>query len=106
MDPLRSSPVAVKRQKGQTVVEYILLLSVIAGIVLAFYKSKLFQKYFGNTGIVGQTIKKRSEFAYRHGYMGTEDTHPKDSRDGASHPTFADPSGGSRFFGPKERYPK
>lgn len=106
MDPFRDSPVAVKQQKGQTLVEYMLLLSVVAMIVLTFYKSKLFQKYFGNRGLIGQTIKTRSEFAYRHGYMGTEDTFPKGSRDGANHPTYADPAGGSRFFGPKEKYPK
>lgn len=96
----------MKQQKGQTLVEYMLLLSVVAVIVLTFYKSKLFQKYFGNRGLIGQTIKTRSEFAYRHGYMGTEDTFAKGSRDGASHPTYADPAGGSRFFGPKEKYPK
>lgn len=96
----------VKREKGQTMVEYILLLSVVAGIILAFYRSQLFQKYFGNQGFIGQTIKARSEFAYRHGYMGSEDPHPKGSRDGASHPTYADPTGqGSRFFGPKDPYP-
>jgi hypothetical protein len=106
MDSFRDSPVAVKQQKGQTLVEYMLLLSVVAMIVLTFYKSKLFQKYFGNRGLIGQTIKTRSEFAYRHGFMGTEDTFPKGSRDGANHPTYADPQGGSRFFGPKEKYPK
>lgn len=105
MDPLRDSPVAMKQQKGQTLVEYILLLSVVAMILLTFYKSKLFQKYFGNTGLIGQTIKTRSEFAYRHAYMGTTDTHPKNSRDGATHPTYDDPDSGSRFFGPKEKYP-
>lgn len=96
----------MKQQKGQTLVEYMLLLSVVAMIVLTFYKSKLFQRYFGNQGLIGKTIKSRSEFAYRHAYMGAEDTFPKGSRDGASHPTYADPAGGSRFFGPKERYPK
>lgn len=106
MDPIRSDSVAVKRQRGQTVVEYILLLSVVTGIVLAFYKSKLFKKYFGNAGYIGQTIKKRSEFAYRHAYMDVEDPQAKNSRDGSTHPTYADPNGGSRFFGPQEPYPK
>lgn len=94
-----------RRQKGQTMVEYMLLLSVVAGILLAFYKSNLFKRYFGRDGSVGQTIKARTEFAYRHGYMGSEDTFPKGSRDGASHPTYADPNGGSRFFGPRDKYP-
>lgn len=96
----------MKQQKGQTLVEYILLLSVVAMIVLTFYKSKLFQKYFGNRGMIGQTIKTRTEFAYRHAYMGTEDPHPKNSREGATHPTYDDPAEGSRFFGPVEPYPK
>ena len=107
MDPLRDGPVAVKRrQKGQTMVEYMLLLSVVAGILLAFYKSNLFRKYFGREGSAGQTIKSRTEFAYRHGYMGSVDTFPKGGRDGSTHPTYADPSGGSRFFGPKTKYPQ
>jgi hypothetical protein len=95
----------MKQQKGQTLVEYMLLLSVVAMIVLTFYRSKLFQKYFGNRGLIGQTIKTKSEFAYRHGYMGTVDSFPKGSREGSAHPTYADPNGGSRFFGPKDPYP-
>lgn len=104
MDPIRDRSVAVRQQRGQTLVEYILLLSVVAGILLTFYKSRLFQRYFGDRGLIGQTIKSRSEFAYRHGYMGVEDTHPKGSRDGASHPTYTD-GNESRFFGPQDRYP-
>lgn len=96
----------MKQQKGQTLVEYILLLSVVTAILLTFYKSRLFQRYFGNAGLIGQTIKTRSEFAYRHAYMGTTDTHPKNSRDGATHPTYDDPDSGSRFFGPREKYPQ
>ncbi|MFL5783810.1 MAG: hypothetical protein ACJ76H_04310 [Bacteriovoracaceae bacterium] len=106
MGPLRDNTVAMKQQKGQTLVEYILLLSVVVGIVLTFYRSKLFQKYFGNKGMIGQTIKTRTEFAYRHGYMGTNDPQPKGSREGSTHPTYADPTGGSRFFGPKDKYPQ
>ncbi len=105
MDSIRSVPVALKQQKGQTMVEYMLLLAVVVSIMLTFYKSKLFQKYFGNKGSIGQTIKKRSEFSYRHGFMGVEDPQPKDSREGRTHPTYVDPAGGSRFFGPKTKYP-
>ena len=86
-------------------VEYMLLLAVVVSIMLTFYKSKIFQKYFGNKGTIGQTIKKRSEFAYRHGFMGVEDPQGKNSREGSSHPTYVDPVQGSRFFGPLTKYP-
>jgi len=98
-------------QRGQTVVEYILLFSVAISLVLTFYKSAAFKRLFGEQGMLGNQIKTQNEFAYRHGFTvsgpGRERVPdiPRDNREGATHPSYADSiNGGTRFFGPKSAY--
>jgi len=98
----------LKSEKGQTVVEYILLLTVAVSLVLTFYRSATFKRLFGEQGMLGQQVKSQTEFAYRHAYsMNRPATDvSRDNKDGASHPSYADENaGGTRFFGPKRAYP-
>ncbi|NDH07586.1 hypothetical protein EBX93_17005 [bacterium] len=46
----------VKSQKGQTLVEYILLLVVAASLMMTFYRSKAFRRLFGEKGEIGITL--------------------------------------------------
>lgn len=101
----------VTNQRGQTVVEYILLLVVAISLVLTFYNSEAFRRLFGDQGTVGMRIKRESEFSYRHAYGVDYSTQaiPNDvnvgSRDITQHPSYWDPkNGGTRFFGPKDPY--
>lgn len=101
----------LKSQKGQTVVEYILLLVVAVSLVLTFYNSETFKRLFGEQGRIGQQIKSQNEFAYRHAFSssGEQRIRPADvspdNKDGSQHPSYADvTNGGTRFFGPKESY--
>lgn len=98
-------------QRGQTVVEYILLFSVAISLVLTFYKSAAFKRLFGEQGMLGNQIKTQNEFAYRHAFSasGPGRTRPTDvprnNLDGGIHPSYADSeNGGTRFFGPKSAY--
>jgi Flp pilus assembly pilin Flp len=95
-------------EKGQTVVEYILLLSVAVSLVLTFYRSAAFKRLFGENGKVGGQIKSQNEFSYRHAYSRNRPTADIDrnNKDIGQHPSYADLNeGGSRFFGPKGAYP-
>lgn len=102
---------SLKSQKGQTLVEYILLLVVAISLVLTFYRSEAFRRLFGEQGRIGQNIKSQNEFAYRHAFSssGVARTRPpdvsRDNKDGGTHPSYYDDvNGGSRFFGPKDPY--
>lgn len=98
-------------QRGQTVVEYILLFSVAISLVLTFYKSAAFRRIFGEQGKLGTEIKTQNEFAYRHAFSVSGASRekipdvPRDNREGGTHPSYADSiNGGTRFFGPKSAY--
>lgn len=101
----------LRNQRGQTVVEYILLFSVAISLVLTFYKSAAFKRLFGEQGLLGNQIKTQNEFAYRHAFSSSGPGRirpadvPRTNRDGATHPSYYDDqNSGTRFFGPKSAY--
>lgn len=97
----------LKSERGQTMVEYILLLVVAVSLVLTFYNSKAFQRLFGERGEVAQNIKSESEFSYRHAFVrGKPDVDVPLQRDITEHPSYTNlNTGETRFFGPKQPYP-
>lgn len=101
---------SLKSERGQTLVEYILLLVVAVSLMLTFYRSEAFRRLFGERGEIGSKIKTQNEFAYRHAFYssgpGREkvDDIPLDNKDISVHPSYAEPGVGTRFFGPKESY--
>jgi Flp pilus assembly pilin Flp len=97
----------MRDQRGQTLVEYILLLTVAISLVLTFFNSQLFKKYFGTGGEIGQMVKEENEFGYRHGYLkGRPPGGEPLSYNGFDHPSYYNSQAGeTRFFGPKENYP-
>jgi hypothetical protein len=98
--------VALNNQRGQTVVEYILLLTVGISLVYTFYRSQAYQRLFGENGSIGQAIKTESEFNYRHAYPRKATDINQVDYSGTSHPSYYDSTrGATRFFGPKEPYP-
>ena len=96
----------IKKESGQTMVEYILLLAVVVSLVMTFLRSEMFNRYFGEQGNFGVAIKRNNEFTYRHAYGGGVDV-PRDTRDGSIHPSYydAEAGGGTRFFGGRQPYP-
>ncbi len=94
----------MKNQKGQTLVEYILLLAVAASLAMTFYRSKVFRRLFGENGEIGKKVKMRNEFAYRHAFQvskgGTVSDIPRENKNINEHPSY----GPGRFFGPKDPY--
>lgn len=91
-------------QTGQTVVEYILLLSVAMSLVVTFYKSDTFQKLFGQQGSVGKLYKLEGEWGYRHAFLKgrkPETNVPYTSAE--DHPSYYSGSD-THFFGPSDPY--
>ena len=94
-------------EKGQTVVEYILLLAVSASLVVTFYHSSVYKRLFGSQGSFGKLYKQESEFGYRHAFLKghqPETNRPKTSA--RDHASYFDPiKSETRFFGPNDPYP-
>lgn len=97
----------VKNERGQTMVEYMLLLAVAVSLFVTFYHSQTFRRLFGSTGAIGKKIKNENEFAYRHAFTKNRPPNPYPvTRDGSKHPSyFNGETGQTRFFGPKDPYP-
>ena len=98
----------LKNEKGQTVVEYILLLAVSASLIMTFYRSSTFKKLFGEQGVVGQVYKRESEWGYRHAYLSgsKEGANSLPYTSAREHPSYYNSSEGrTRFFGPSDPYP-
>ena len=96
----------LKSARGQTAVEYILLLAVAVSLALTFYRSATYQKIFGPNGELGNQLKVENEFGYRPAYLRNRppnDTE-KPTSDASDHPSYGE-NGRTRFFGPRNIYP-
>ncbi len=99
----------VKNQQGQTVVEYILLLAVSMSLVVTFYRSETFQRFFGTQGELGRIYKQDGEWGYRHASMTgkllapDEPNEPKTSAE--DHASYYNKSKSvTHFFGANDPY--
>lgn len=97
----------LRSEKGQTLVEYVLLLAVAVSIVVTFYNSDFFQNLFGQGGSVAKSVKSANEWGYRQGfYTPRSDDATVIHSSVESHPSYYNQSKNkSRFFGPAEPYP-
>lgn len=84
-------------RKGQSAVEYILLLAVVVALTMGVFKSKAFQDFFGDDSAFFAELARGIESNYRYG-LTLDDTSDN------PHPGFY-VSGGSRFFSGRNAYP-
>lgn len=95
----------LKNERGQTTVEYILLLAVVMIAVTTVFKSDLFKKIFGENGKFSTTFRAEMEFSYRHGIRGRE-LYRKPNYKSPQHKSYIWRGTKTRFFGAKDVYPK
>jgi len=89
-------------QKGQTTIEYVMLMAVVLVLVTTVLKSRAFQDYLGAEGEFFKAYKRIIEFSYRYGTEGNVDPHPDFT---GEHPSYFG-DGNTRFFGPLGEYPE
>ena len=103
------TPVLLKNKKGQSVVEYILLLAVISSIGYSFYNNRAFKEFIrGDIGLFAN-LRKRMEYSYRCGReVGPDVDHAEAmgfQYQSNKHDTyFNKKTGTSRFFSGLEPY--
>lgn len=89
-------------QRGQTMIEYVLLLSVVVSLAFAFMNSDTYKKYVGKDSLLMQKLVRQMSYSYRHGRQGEVDL----SNYSTDHETYFNrDEGRSRFFTPIEKYP-
>lgn len=93
----------LNKDGGQSTVEYILLLAVIATLVTTLVKSEKFQEVFGEDSLLIDNYKSQLEYSYRHGLSGREHFSEPNYSSG-KHDTFTS-GNSSRFFSSKDAYP-
>ena len=91
----------LKSKNGQSIVEYILLMSVLMSILAAVFNSRYFKDFLGDDSAFFEALRKRYEYTYRHGRFGNEDQTPDPSGvRGQPHESY-----NGRFFTPLSPYP-
>ena len=96
----------LNNQKGQSAVEYILLLAVIVIFVVGVIRSPPFQSMFGPRSALFTQYKRYLEFSYRHTHLDMEQDPLSDYEDySGDHRSFVhNNNGDTRFFLVSEEY--
>ena len=101
----------LRNSKGQSVVEYILLLAVISSLTFALYNSRNFKEFIkGDVGFF-DAIRKRMEYSYRYGRELDADVDYDQAMSfdygSNKHDTYYNAKeNSSRFFAGQDVYPK
>lgn len=101
----RSRNIFTINQRGQSAIEYILLIAVISSLIGFVFKSQEFQRVFGEDGEFAKNFRSEIEFSYRHALQGRQLWTQPNYND--THLSYQNPSCGnrSRFFGAADPYP-
>ena len=96
---------ALLNNKGQSTIEYVLLLVVFVSLATTVFKSQAFQDLFGENSTFFATVKNRVQFTYRHGIEGEKEDDNFDYGDAKSHFSyFNEEDNKTRFFLPLGAY--
>ena len=87
--------------RGQSTVEYVLLMGVIFTFIVTVMNTQGYQNMFGQNSVIFRQLKNQVEFGYRHAFFA-EGNQPVNYA--STHPSFVNQTE-SRFFSPAEEYP-
>ena len=99
----------LKNEKGQSIVEYILLLAVLSSIGYSFYNNAAFKEFIKGEAGLFKHIRQGMEYSYRYGREFKQSTdYDKamnfDYRTNQHDTYFNEEENRSRFFGGTEPY--
>lgn len=94
-------------QKGQSVVEYVMLLAVVVFLASLVLKSPIVKGYLGANGKAINFFKDYMEKGYAYGFPYSPNYNYEHDESTGLNPNYYNQSKGeSRFFVPQESYPK
>lgn len=101
----------LRNNRGQSIVEYILLLAVISSLGYAFYNNKRFKDFVAGKDGLFAYMRKGMSYSYRYGVEYTKDIDYDEKAQFEyqtnKHDTYYNPQKNiSRFFSGTEAYPK
>lgn len=89
----------IKDDRGQSTVEYILVIAVVLSLTILVFRSNQFRDFLGENGRMTDIVTRQLEYSYRHGRPGdTRFTQPNYSSE--THETYF-----GRFFIGLDAYP-
>jgi hypothetical protein len=97
----------LKNKKGQSMLEYILLMAVMTTIGMTLFKSKVFTDFMGPNSVFFDELRSRYAFTYRYGSppTGNEDPTEGNSYSNKHEAYFNGSTNETRFFTPVDTYP-
>ncbi|MBI2521629.1 MAG: DUF4244 domain-containing protein [Bdellovibrio sp.] len=93
------------KESGQSTVEYILMLAVVASLAATILNSEMFKKLLGKDSVLFKKFARTLEYTYRHGVYGTIDPTQRTPPFGNAHDSYYK-DGKSRFFMSRDKYPE
>lgn len=96
--------VRILGSRGQSTVEYILLLAVVISLIYTVINLRMFKELLGDGGKFAVTMKNEMEWNYRFASQGRE-PFTTISYPGAAHPAYFNTAKGmTHFIGPRDPY--
>jgi hypothetical protein len=97
----------LKNEKGQSMLEYVLLLAVVATIGMTLFKSKVFTNFMGPNSVFFETLRNNYEYTYRYGSprTGLEDPTEGNAYSSRHESYYNGALSETRFFTPVDTYP-
>lgn len=99
----------VKSQKGQTVVEYLLLIAVMVFITMMIMTSPVFKSWMGKDSVLFTELRRQMVYAYCNPMPAKSDSQESCEHDYGtileSYKAEPGDAGGTRFFIPADEYP-
>jgi hypothetical protein len=89
-------------QKGQSIVEYVLLLAVVGTLLTSFMNSDLIKDLLGPNSGFFASMKNYLETTYQYGHYTVDKNHDYDL--GGTHDMYSVNPSESHFFAPTEAY--
>lgn len=90
--------------RGQSTIEYLLLLIVVATFAATVFNSAAFRNIFGKDSSFFAIMQNKIQFTYRHGLEGEKEDSFNYGDGSAHHSYYSQEEGKSRFFLPLEGY--
>ena len=87
-------------RRGQSLVEYIMLIAVLSVLTFSILNSAVFKEFFGEESSFFEETRKYLQFTYQHGRPKVGGKINEANYAGARHATYVEGEGDTHFFIP------